>query len=179
MKRVASGSPLKYLRTESWPPFLVGGLDDGEEVCPKRCPVKMLWPRLRILNIVVKKKLIPANCCSGVEFSVSLQGLFRPHHMTWSEPQQVEFHTPEYLRGATRIVTATRSRIYKELVPTRKKELDLTNAVVWIPDFGTPDGVAEVPLTAIAVGAFRSQLGISDPGPPTRDSSARQRSGSG
>ncbi len=140
----------------------------------------MLWPGLRILNIVVKKKLIPANCCSGVEFSVSLQGLFRPHCiMTWSEPQQVEFHTPEYLRGATRIVTATRSRIYKELAPTRKKELDLTNAVVWIPDFRTPDGVAEVPLTAIAVGAFRSQLGIADPGPPTRDSSARERSGSG
>jgi integrase len=56
-------------------------------------------------------------------------------------------------------------RIYKELTPMKKEQLDLENAVVWIPDSKTPNGVAEVPLTAIAVGAFRGQLAISGPGP--------------
>ena len=43
--------------------------------------------------------------------------------------------------------------------------MDLENAVVWIPDSKTPNGVAEVPLTDIAVEAFRRQLAISGPGP--------------
>jgi integrase len=36
--------------------------------------------------------------------------------------------------------------------------------VVWIPDSKTPNGVAEVPLTDIAVEEFRSQLASSGPG---------------
>ena len=43
----------------------------------------------------------------------------------------------------------------------KKEHLDLTNAVVWIPDPKTPNGVAEVPLTPIAVEAFRDQLRLS------------------
>ena len=39
------------------------------------------------------------------------------------------------------------------------------NRTVWIPDSKTPNGVAEVPLTDIAVEAFRRQLAISGPGP--------------
>ena len=35
----------------------------------------------------------------------------------------------------------------------------------WIPESKTPNGVAEVPLTEIAVRAFRSQLEISGTGP--------------
>jgi hypothetical protein len=31
----------------------------------------------RMLNIAVKKKLLPANPCAGVEFPVALKGLFR------------------------------------------------------------------------------------------------------
>jgi hypothetical protein len=38
------------------------------------------------------------------------------------------------------------------------------NAVAWIPESKTPNGVAEVPLTEIAVKAFRSQLEISGTG---------------
>src|SRR6185437_7188531 len=53
----------------------------------------------------------------------------------------------------------------KELVPMTKDQLDLDNAVVWIPDSKTPNGVAEVPLTAIAVEAFRRQIALSGPGP--------------
>jgi len=45
----------------------------------------------------------------------------------------------------------------------KKEQLDLENRTVWIPDSKTPNGVAEVPLTEIAVEAFRSQLAISGP----------------
>ena len=63
-----------------------------------------------------------------------------------------------------RIVTETGLRIYKELTPMKKEQLDLENRTVWIPDSKTPNGVAEVPLTDIAVEAFRNQLAISGPG---------------
>ena len=36
----------------------------------------------------------------------------------------------------------------------RKDQVDLANAVVWIPDSKTPTGVGEVPLTDLAVEAF-------------------------
>jgi integrase len=56
-------------------------------------------------------------------------------------------------------------RVYKELACTRKDQLDLANKLVFIPDSKTPTGVAEVPLTDIAVEAFRNQLAISGTGP--------------
>ena len=62
-----------------------------------------------------------------------------------------------------RIITETGLRVYKELAPMRKDQIDLVNAV-WIPESKTPNGVAEVPLTEIAVEAFRSQLEISGNG---------------
>jgi hypothetical protein len=37
----------------------------------------------RILNVAVKKKLLPANPCAGVEFPVALKSLFRPHYVTF------------------------------------------------------------------------------------------------
>ena len=37
----------------------------------------------------------------------------------------------------------------------KKEQVDLENRMVWIPDSKTPNGVAEVPLTEIAVEAFR------------------------
>ena len=87
--------------------------------------------------------------------------------MGWSEQQRIEFHAPEYLCNLIRIITETGLRIYKELAPMRKDkdQVDLVHALVWIPDSKTPSGVAEVPLTDIAVEAFRSQLRISGPGP--------------
>ena len=60
-----------------------------------------------------------------------------------------------------RIITETGLRVYKELMPMKKEQLDLENAVVWIPDSKTPNGVAEVPLTPLAVEAFRNQLRLS------------------
>ena len=119
----------------------------------------------RMLNVAVHKKLLPANPCSGVEFPVVVKGLFRPHYVMWSEQQRIESHCPQYLRNVIRIITETGLRIYKELTPMRKNQVDLPNAVVWIPDSKTPNGIAEVPLTALAIEAFKSQMAISDGGP--------------
>jgi integrase len=85
--------------------------------------------------------------------------------VNWSEQQKLEFAAPDYLRNVVRIVTETGLRIYKELTPMKKDQIDLENRTVWIPDSKTPNGVAEVPLTDIAVEAFRRQLELSGPGP--------------
>ena len=53
----------------------------------------------RMLNVAVRKKLIVANPCAGVEFPVKVKGVFRPHYMSWSEQQRIEFYAPEYLRN--------------------------------------------------------------------------------
>lgn len=118
----------------------------------------------RMLNVAVRKKFLFANPCAGVEFPARVDGLFRPHYVTWSEQQKIEFASPEYLRNVIRIITETGLRIYKELTPMKKEQLDLENRTVWIPDSKTPNGVAEVPLTDIAADAFRNQLAISGPG---------------
>jgi integrase len=119
----------------------------------------------RLLNVAVRKKLLAANPCLGVEFPVAVKGLFRPHYVTWSEQERIESHAPQYLRNIIRIVTETGLRIYKELTSMRKDQVDLQNAVAWIPDSKTPNGIAEVPLTAIANEAFKSQLANSGEGP--------------
>ncbi len=115
----------------------------------------------RMLNVAVRKKLLPSNPCAGVEFPVAVKGLFRPHYVTWSEQRRIEVHAPDYLRNIVRIITEAGLRVYKELMPMKKEHLDLENAVVWIPDSKTPNGVAEVPLTPLAVEAFRDQLRLS------------------
>ena len=51
----------------------------------------------RMMNVAVRKKLLPANPCAGVEFPVKVKGLFRPHYMAWSEQQRIEFQAPELL----------------------------------------------------------------------------------
>jgi integrase len=118
----------------------------------------------RALNIAVRKKFLPANPCAGVEFPVSIRELFRPHYVTWSEQQMIEFHAPEHLRNVVRIITETGLRVYKELLPMRKDQVDFDNAMIWIPDSKTPNGIAEVPLTRLAVQEFQDQLRIAGPG---------------
>jgi integrase len=128
----------------------------------------------RMLNVAVRKKLLPANPCAGVEFPVKVKGLFRPHYMNWSEQQRIEFQAPEYLRNIIRIITETGLRVYKELMPMKKEQIDLENTLAWIPDSKTPNGIAEVPLTDLASEAFREQMRISGSGPwlfPNDDSS--------
>ena len=53
-------------------------------------------------------------------------------------------------------------RVYKELAPMKKEDVDLANALVWIPDSKTASGIAEVPLTELAVEAFQRQIAIVD-----------------
>ncbi len=118
-----------------------------------------------MLNVAVRKKLLPANPCAGVEYPVKVKGLFRPRYMGWSEQQLIEFHAPDYLCNIIRIITETGLRVYKELMPMRKEQVDLESAVMWIPDSKTPNGIAEVPLTALAVEAFREQILVAGPGP--------------
>jgi integrase len=52
-------------------------------------------------------------------------------------------------------------RVYKELIPMKGEQVDLQNAMVWIPDSKIPNGIAEVPLTRLAIEAFKSQMAIS------------------
>jgi integrase len=81
--------------------------------------------------------------------------------MPWSEQEKIEAAAPDYLRSVIRIITETGLRVYKELAPMKKEDVDLANEIVWIPDSKTASGVAEVPLTELAV----EQLSISGPGP--------------
>jgi integrase len=119
----------------------------------------------RVFSVAVRKKLVPANPCAGVEFPVRIKGLFRPHYMTWSEQTKIEGHAPAYLRNVIQIITETGLRVYKELAAMKKEQVDLPNKVVFIEDSKTPTGVADVPLTDIAVEAFRSQIELAGPGP--------------
>src|SRR5581483_4767103 len=112
----------------------------------------------RMLNVAVRKKFLYANPCAGVEFPARVDGLFRPHYVTWSEQQRIEAAAPEHLRNAIRIITETGLRVYRELTPMKKDQIDIENRKVWIPDSKTPNGVAEVPLTELAVEAFVDQL---------------------
>jgi integrase len=95
---------------------------------------------------------------------VAVRGLFRPHYVSWSEQQRIEAAAPVFLRNAVRIITETGLRVYKELTPMKKDQVDLANKVVWIPDSKTPNGIAEVPLTDMAVDAFADQMKIAGDG---------------
>jgi hypothetical protein len=53
--------------------------------------------------------------------------------MSLSEQQKIEFCAPEYLKNVIHIVTETGLRIYRELAPMRKEQVDLVNKVAWIP----------------------------------------------
>ena len=119
----------------------------------------------RMLNVAVRKKLLQSNPCWGVEFPVAVRGLFRPHYVTWSEQRRIESHAPAHLRNIVQIITETGLRVYKELTPMKKDQIDLVNASAWILDSKTPNGIAEIPLTSLAADAFKSQMLISGPGP--------------
>jgi hypothetical protein len=70
-----------------------------------------------MLKVAVRKKLLMANPCAGVEFPVRVKGLFRPHYVTWSEQQKIEKAAPGYLRNVVRIMTETGLRVYKSWLP--------------------------------------------------------------
>jgi integrase len=51
------------------------------------------------------------------------------------------------------------------VTPIKKEAVDLKNALVWISDSKTESGIAEVPLTELAVEAFKDQIAIAGPSP--------------
>ncbi len=106
----------------------------------------------------VRVKIKAVACESLCRGRVPGQGEGSVHYMGWAEQQQIEFQAPDYLRNIIRIFTETGIRVYKELMPVKKDQVDLENALVWIPDSKTPNGVADVPLTDLAVEAFRANL---------------------
>jgi integrase len=118
----------------------------------------------RMLNVAVRKRLLTSNPCAMVEFPVTLRGLFRPHYVTWSEQQRIENNAMPHLRNAIRIIAETGLRVKRELLPMKKNQIDFLNAVLWIPDSKTPNGVAEIPLTKLALEAFRDQVATSGNG---------------
>jgi integrase len=76
-----------------------------------------------------------------MEFPVAVKGWFRLRYLTWSEQRTIDAHAPEYSRNIVRIITETGLRVYRELMPMQKEQLDLANAMAWIPDSKTPNGV--------------------------------------
>jgi integrase len=78
--------------------------------------------------------------------------------------QQIENHATPHLRHAIRIIAELGLRVKKELLPIRKSQIDFLKAVVWIPDSKTSNGVAEIPLSEVALDAFQKQVAISGTG---------------
>ena len=113
----------------------------------------------RILNVAVKKKCLDTNPCSAVEFPVPLRNATRkPHYMTTSEQQRIEFSASGYLRNAIVILTETGLRPYKELMPMKKLQVDMENRVVYIPDSKTANGIGEMPISDLAYRAFQARI---------------------
>ena len=113
----------------------------------------------RILNVAVRRKRLSANPCSEVEFPVRLSNTTRkPHYMTASEQERIEFFAPGYLRDAVVILVEMGLRPYKEMTPIRKEQVDLENGILHIPDSKTTSGVADMPMTQLAEEAFRRRM---------------------
>ena len=79
------------------------------------------------------------NPCGMIEFPVSVAKTTRkPHYMTASQQERIEFFAPSYLRHAVVIISEMGVRPYKELMPVRKTQVDLDNRLVHIPDSKRP-----------------------------------------
>jgi integrase len=113
----------------------------------------------RILNVAVQQKRLTVNPCNAVEFPVSVsKSIRKPHYMTAAEQAHIEFRAPAYLKNAIVILTETGLRPFKELMPTKKQQVDLENSVVHIADSKTPTGVGDMPMTERARDAFKAQI---------------------
>jgi integrase len=113
----------------------------------------------RILNLAVQQKRLPANPCCGVEFPASIsKSIRKPHYMTSSEQARIEMVAPNYLKNLVIILTEMGLRPFKELLPMKKLQVDLDNAVVSLSDSKTPSGIGDMPMTESAHGAFKAQI---------------------
>lgn len=113
----------------------------------------------RMLSVAIKQRWLAANPCICVEFPVAVSSSTRkPHYMIATEQAKIEFNAPGYLRNAVVILTEMGLRPFKELMPMKKSQVDLENAVVHISDSKTPSGIGNMPMTAPAREAFKAQM---------------------
>jgi integrase len=113
----------------------------------------------RILNVAVKQKWLAVNPCQGVEFPVRVHLTVRkPHYVTASEQERIEFFAPGYLRDIVVILVEMGLRPYRELMPMLKSQVDLVNGVIHIPDSKTSNGIADMPMTELARDAFKRRM---------------------
>lgn len=113
----------------------------------------------RILNVAVKKRRLPINPCSGVEFPVAVSASTRkPHYLTASEQERLEMVAPVYLCNIIVIMVEMGLRPYRELMPMRRTQIDLENGIVHLPDSKTVNGIADMPMSDRARAAFASQM---------------------
>ena len=125
----------------------------------KRYRAQELRVLTHILNVAVKQKRLAVNPCVAVEFPVSVRRSTRkPHYMTATEQQKIEFAAPSYLRNIVVIVSELGLRYKKELLPMKKEQVDLENRLVHIADSKTATGIGDMPLTNSARAAFRRQM---------------------
>jgi hypothetical protein len=106
-----------------------GDPHDGDGLCRERRSQQSFNPRRYTIVELVERWILLKNALSQ-ERSVGAHicedaGLFRPHYVTWSEQRIIEAHAPEYLRNIVKIITETGLRVYKELMPMKKEQLDL------------------------------------------------------
>src|SRR5215469_2142265 len=112
-----------------------------------------------MLNVAVKQKRLSDNPCRAVEFPVSVaKSTRKPHYMTASEQTKIEFAAPNFLRNIVVMLSEMGLRYKKELLPMKKTQVDLENAVVHIADSKTANGIGDMPMTADAREAFRRQI---------------------
>ena len=112
-----------------------------------------------MLTVAVKQKRLSDNPCRAVEFPVSVaKSTRKPHYMTASEQMKIEFAAPNYLRNVIVILSEMGLRYKKELLPMKKTQVDLENAIVYIADSKTANGIGDMPMTPEAREAFQRQI---------------------
>ena len=128
----------------------------------RREGTKFWWMRYRGRNGTLRRESTFTDDLQ--ETQKKLKERLSVDYVSWSEQQRIEAHAPEYLRNIVRIISETGLRVYKELLPMKKEQIDCYNKTVWIPDSKTANGVAELPLTDMAVQAFQKQMALAGPG---------------
>ena len=112
-----------------------------------------------MLNVAIRQKKLVVNPCGAVEFPVSVKHSIRkPHYMTSSEQERIEFLAPSYLKHIIVIMTEMGLRPQKELLPMLKCQVDLQNRLVHIADSKTESGIGDMPMTELAYTAFKQQM---------------------
>jgi integrase len=112
-----------------------------------------------MLNTAVRQRKLLVNPCGAVQFPVSVKHSTRkPHYMTASEQERIEFLAPSYLKNIIVIMTEMGLRPQKELLPMLKSQVDLENRLVHISDSKTESGIGDMPMTDLAYAAFKRQV---------------------